>query len=162
MRRYWLVLSLLIALPLKAEIYKCTINDQTVFSDSPCSDQAETVTIEIQQPDHQAIERQQSITATFKEESRFNQIRQLNQQNDQLKAEIGQLQQQREDELALLRQKTYALEDGRIGTREHGLFQQMDRVEAFYQQKIEQLQHTIQDNQKRLQTLYRQAPAEVD
>lgn len=158
MRRVWLCFGVLIALPLQAQIYKCSIDGETVFSDSPCSEQAETITIDIQQPDQQAIEKQQSITATFEEESRFNQIRQLNQQNDELEAEIVRLQQQREDELALLRQKTYVTGDGRIATREHGLFDQMARVDALYRQKIEQARQAIRHNQERLQTLYRQAP----
>lgn len=157
---------LLLAQPLQAEIYKCSIDGETVFSDSPCSEQAETVIIDIQRPDQQTIEKQQSITATFEEESRFNQIRQLNQRNYELEAEIITLQQQREDELALLRQKTDTLEDGRMATREHGLFEQMDRVEAQYQQKIERAREAIRRNQARLQTLYQQAhddsPAESE
>lgn len=158
MLRGWLCVGLFLALPpLQAQIYQCTTGGETLFSDSPCSDQAETITIDIRQPDQQAIEKQQSITATFQEESRFNQIRQLNQHNDELEAEIIRLQQQREEELALLRQKTYTTGDGRIVTREHGLFDRINRLDALYQQKIEQVLQTIRGNEKRLQMLYLEA-----
>lgn len=159
MRLLTILFFLLPGLPIQAEIYKCTVNGNTEFSDQPCSDNAETVTVDVRKPDQQAIENQQEITATFEEESRVHEIHALNQRNDALEAEILRLQQEREAELEALRARTYDYGDGSIATKEHGLFEKMDQVDADYQQKIEQVQRKIRQNQNRLQTLYQQAPA---
>lgn len=149
------VLGLCLALPLQAEIYKCSKNGATEFSDKPCAANAETVELELSEPDADAIKTQQAITETFREESRVNQIHSLNAKNDVLEAKIEQLQQDRQTELERLRQRTYDAGDGRIATREHGLFEKMDQVDADYQQQIQQLKQEIQLNQQQLNELYR-------
>jgi len=156
--RLWGCLLCLFVIPVQAEVYKCTLNGQTAFSDQPCSEQAEKIDIKVKQPEQTAIDEQQAITATFEEESRVSQIHSLNQQNDQLEMEIIRLGQQRDSELEALSARTYITEDGRMATSEHGLFQKMDEVEARYQQQVEQIQYQIQKNKTALQALYREAP----
>ena len=160
MLRLWGCLLCVMVIPVQAEIYKCTINGRTEFSDQPCSEQAEKIDLKVSQPQQTAIEQQQAITATFEEESRVTQIHSLNQHNDDLESEIIRLEQQRDAELEELSARTYITEDGRMATSEHGLFQRMDEVEADYQQQLEQIQQQIQKNKTALQGLYRNAPME--
>lgn len=147
-------------IPVQAEVYKCTVSGRTEFSDQPCSEQAEKIELKVTQPEQDAIERQQAITATFEEESRVTEIHTLNQKNDHLAAEISRLERQRDAELEELSARTYITEDGRMATSEHGLFQRMDEVEAHYQQQVEQIQYQIRKNKTALQGLYRNAPVE--
>jgi ubiquinone biosynthesis protein UbiJ len=156
-RLYGLLLCLFV-IPVQAEVYKCTINGHTEFSDQPCSEQAKKIEIKITQPKQRAIDEQRAITATFEEESRVTEIHTLNQQNDHLEAEISRLERQRDADLEELSARTYMTEDGRMATTEHGLFQRMDEIEAQYQQQLEQIQHQIRKNKTVLQGLYRNAP----
>lgn len=160
MSRFWACLLCVMIMPVQAELYKCTINGITEFSDQPCSEQAEQIDLKVTQPEQTAIEQQQAITATFEEESRVNQIHSLNQHNEHLEAEIVRLEQLRDAELEELSARTYITADGRMATTEHGLFQRMDEVEAQYQQQVEQIQSQIRKNNAALQVLYRKAPAE--
>lgn len=139
---------LLLSLPLQAEIFKCTINGSVSFTDKPCGDNAETVTLEINQPDAEAVKNQQSITQRFEQDTRVNQKQSLRQKNEALTAKIDLLQQQRQRELDSLRQRTYTTEDGRMATREHGLFEKMDKVDSEYQQQIQQLRQQIRANER--------------
>ena len=158
MRMLWSCLVMLMVLPVHADIFKCTINGNTEFSDQPCSKDAQTIELRHQKPDSKAIEQQQAITATFEEESRVNRIHRLNQKNDDLEAEIMALEERRRTELDQLRTKTYITDDGRIVSTEHGLFQKMDDVNAAYQQQIDQRKQQIAENKHSLTSLYRQAP----
>jgi ubiquinone biosynthesis protein UbiJ len=139
----------------QAEVYKCTVNGRTEFSDQPCSDQAQKIEIKVTQPEQTAIDEQRAITATFEEESRVTEIHTLNQQNDHLKAEISRLERQHDAELEELSARTYITEDGRMATSEHGLFQRMDEVTAEYQTAIELIRQQIQRNQNQLNNLYK-------
>lgn len=143
-----------VALPAEADIFKCQVNGGIEFSDKPCSDKAETVTLDVKQPEPEAVKIQQSITDTFREESRVNLIHDLHEKNDALETKIDQLQRERETELDSLRARTYPTEDGRIGTREHGLFEKMNQVDHDYQQQIETLRSQIRLNQEQLNRLY--------
>jgi ubiquinone biosynthesis protein UbiJ len=155
MTRLWGCLLCLFVIPVQAEVYKCTVNGRTEFSDQPCSDQAEKIEIKVTQPEQTAIDEQRAITATFKEESRVTEIHTLNQQNDHLEAEISRLERQRDAELEELSARTYITEDGRMATSEHGLFQRMDEVTAEYQTAIELIRQQIQRNQNQLNNLYK-------
>ena len=42
------------------------------------------------------------------------------------------------------------MDDGRMATREHGLFEEMDNVDAEYQERIRQLEQEIQQNQQQI------------
>ncbi|MTI62986.1 DUF4124 domain-containing protein [Methylophaga sp.] len=149
-----MLISLLLPLPLQANIFKCTVNGNTLFSDRPCADNAVRVEIEARQPDETAVISQQAITQRFQEESRVNQVHSLKQKNKLLSAKIDQLQQDRQRELDRLRQRTYTSDDGRIATREHGLFEEMDRLDAEFQQQIQDLKQEVQHNQQQIHQLY--------
>lgn len=155
MTRLWGCLLCLFVIPVQAEVYKCTVNGRTEFSDQPCSDQAQKIEIKVTQPEQTAIDEQRAITATFEEESRVTEIHTLNQQNDHLEAEISRLERQRDAELEELSARTYITEDGRMATSEHGLFQRMDEVTAEYQTAIELIRQQIQRNQNQLNNLYK-------
>jgi ubiquinone biosynthesis protein UbiJ len=155
MTRLWGCLLCLFVIPVQAEVYKCTVNGRTEFSDQPCSDQAQKIEIKVTQPEQTAIDEQRAITATFEEESRVTEIHTLNQQNDHLEAEISRLERQRDAELEELSARTYITEDGRMATSEHGLFQRMDEVTAEYQTAIKLIRQQIQRNQNQLNNLYK-------
>lgn len=154
MRSAVILLGLMLALSVKADIYKCTVNGNTSFSDQPCGKQAEIIEIDSRKPDQQAVQNQQMITQRFREESRVNQVHALKRRNDELSSRIERLQQDRQTELNQLRQRTYTTEDGRMATREQGLFEQMDRVDAEYQQQIRDLKSQMQKNQQEIHQLY--------
>lgn len=157
--RYCFSLALLVVFPLQADVYKCTVNNTTTFSDHPCSDNAERIEIKTTPPATVDIETQQAITATFEEEARVSEVTRLNKENDDIEAEIIALQQQREAELERLRERTYQLDDGRMATSENGLFDKMNQVMVETKQKIEALQAVIRANEFRLSELH-QPPAQ--
>jgi len=160
--RYCLSLAFLFVFPLQADVYKCTVNNTTTFSDQPCSDNAERIEIKITLPATVDVETQQTITATFEEEARVSEVTRLNKENDDIEAEIIALQQQREADLESLRERTYQLDDGRMATSELGLFDKMNQVMIDTKQKIEALQETIRANESRLSELHQQsAPTET-
>ncbi len=154
MKAALLLMGLMLVLPVSADIYKCRISGNTSFSDQPCGEHAETVEIDSRQPNQQAVQEQQAITQRFQEESRLNQVHDLKRRNDALSARIDHLQQERETELNQMRQRTYITDDGRMATREHGLFEQMDRVDAEYQTRIQDLKQEMQNNQQKIHRLY--------
>ena len=149
-----MLLGFLLAMPLKADIFRCTVNGHTSFSDQPCCEQAETIEIDKRQPDPHAVETQQTITRRFQEESRINQLHELKSRNNHLSVRIEQLQQDRHSELEQLRLRTYTTGDGRIATKEQGLFEKMDKLDTEYQQQIRDLKQQIQDNQRQIHQLY--------
>lgn len=137
-----------------AEVYKCEKNGAVEFSDQPCSEQAQTIRIEVHQPDPDAVSAQQSLTATFEEESRISEIRQLDQRNDELEQQMHQAQQQHQVEMQKLQDRTYDFGDGRVATREYGLFEKMDQLDAQHQQNMQSLQQQIKKNEQALEQLY--------
>lgn len=149
-----MLMALSLTLPLQADIFKCTVDGNTLFSDQPCADNAVRLEIEARQPNDKAVASQQAITQRFREESRVNRVHSLKQKNNALSARIDQLQQDRQTELDHLRQRTYTSDDGRMATREHGLFEEMDRLDAEFQQQIQDLKQEIQHNQQQIHQLY--------
>ena len=137
-----------------AEVYKCEKNGAIEFSDQPCSAQAQTIRIEVRQPDPDAVSAQQSLTATFEEESRISEIRQLNQRNDELELQMRQEQQRHQEEMQKLQARTYDFGDGRVATREYGLFEKMDELDARHQQNMQSLQQQIKKNEQALEQLH--------
>ncbi len=156
-RRSLIALCLLwLSLPVAAtEVYKCKVNGAVTFSDQPCSEQAQTIHIDVREPGTEAVKAQQSVTATFEEESRVNEIRQLNQRNDELQQQMRQLQQQHQSEMQKLQARTYDYGDGRVATREYGLFEKMDKLDAQHQQNMQSLQQQIEKNQKAIEALHK-------
>ncbi|WP_273151426.1 DUF4124 domain-containing protein [Methylophaga thiooxydans] len=158
--RYLFSLMLLTIFPLQADVYKCTANGSTTFSDQPCSDNAERIEIKTTPPATVDIETQQEITQEFEEESWISEIKALNQENDDLVLEINRIQKQSETELEALREKTYELDDGRMATSDPTVFGDMNQVIADTKQKTEALKERIRVNEDRLETLYQQGLAE--
>ncbi|MCX4186537.1 DUF4124 domain-containing protein [Methylophaga sp. OBS4] len=153
MRFLTALLALVLVLPVQAEIYKCTVNGKTQFSDQPCSDKAEIIELKIRQPKAEDVTTQQQITQQFKEESRVNTIHSLHEENETLKAQITELEKQREAELEELSQRTYQYDDDTIATKEPGLFQKMNDVMASYQKKIRQIENRIRENENTMSQL---------
>jgi hypothetical protein len=158
MRVLTVLFILMLGLPVQAEIYKCTVNGKTQFSDQPCSDKAEIIEIKIHQPEAEDVTTQQQITQQFKEESRVNTIHSLHKENETLKTQITELEKQREAELEELSQRTYQYDDDTIATKEPGLFQEMNDVMVSYQKKIRQIENLIQQNESTMSQLQQNAP----
>lgn len=152
------LLLCLINVPVQAEIYKCMVHGQTEFSDQPCSDQAEKIELKVTQPQQAGVDEQQAITRTFKEESRVYDIHTLKQRNEQLEADIRQLEHSHDEELKQLRARTQLTDDGYMVTSEYGLFEEMNALTARYQQQIQQLQTEIELNERQLQQLHNSDP----
>lgn len=141
-----------------ADIYKCSVNGNTVFSDQPCSEKAEKVELNLNKPKQQDIDRQKQLTDTFEEESRITNIHTLHQKNKMLKQQIKTLEQKQQAELATLREKTYRTDDGMVVSTEQGLFKKMDELVASYQNAISELQSKIDHNNQTLSRLHQQNP----
>jgi len=142
----------------KADIYKCQLNGNTVFSDQPCSSQAEKIDLKIRQPQQQDIENQQQLTARFEEDSRVNQIHSLHSENKQLEQQINALEVAQQHEFQALAEKTYRTEDGKIVSTEHGLFDKMNVVAKNYQNRIAELEKKIKTNEQALSVLHQHDP----
>lgn len=147
-----------VSLTVQADIYKCVVNGNTVFSDQPCAENAEKLELEIRQPQQQDIDKQQLLTATFEEESRVNHIHALHTENKQLEQQIKDLESAQQQEFKALAEKTYRTEDGKIISTEHGLFDKMNAVATQYQKMIAQLQAKIKTNEQALSVLHQQDP----
>ncbi len=136
-----------------AEIYKCTVDDSTVFSDEPCADNAQKIEVKVYQPKADDIEKQRKTTALYQQDAKVNEIQTLQKSNESLKAKIQQLQQQRQAELQVLQAKTYQYSDTEIASTEPGVFKKMNAVNAEYQSKIETVNAQIQHNEQRINQL---------
>jgi len=133
-----------------AEIYKCVLNQNTVFSDAPCAEDAQEIELKVHRPAADAIEQQNKTTARYQQDSRVNEIESLRAKNQALQITIQDLQQQRNTKLEVLKAKTYQYSDTEIATTEHGVFKQMNAVVAEYQAKISQVKAQIRTNESRI------------
>jgi uncharacterized protein DUF4124 len=108
------VFFLILSSSVHAEVYKCLVNGNTVFSDKPCGDNAEKIDIQVYQPKTADIKQQQRTTLRYQQDSKHNQLLELRKQNKSLKAQIVQLQKRRDAEIKVLQKKTYRYSDTRI------------------------------------------------
>lgn len=136
-----------------AEIFKCVINGNTVFSDEPCADNAEQLKLNVYQPKAEDISKKHETTARYQQDSKVNEIQTLQQTNENLQNQIQQLKQQANTELQALKAKTYRYSDTQVAATEHGVFEQMNAVMTNYQVKIEDVRARIVQNEQRIEAL---------
>lgn len=140
------VFLLCITSPIYAEIYKCSETGNIIFSDKPCADNAQEIKVDIYIPKAEDIATQKRITETYQEESKYQDLLSLRQDNESLKKKIEQLVQQRDSELKAFEKKLYRYSDTQVATSERGLFKKMRKTTADYQARIEQLEAKIKKN----------------
>jgi len=148
------VFFLCLASSVYAEVYKCGDTGHIVYSDKPCSDDAQEIKIEVYTPKAEDIETQQRITETYQEESKYHDLLALRQHNESLKKQIQQLYQQRDDELKAFEKKIYRYSDTQVATTEYGLLKKMRKMSADYQARLAQLEAQIKENASKIAEIH--------
>jgi uncharacterized protein DUF4124 len=141
----------------QADIYKCTVNGKTSFSDQACAKNAEIIDINIYKPSVEDIQQQQQSTQDFSESSRVSEILALKKKNEALENKKLQLQKNAEQQLKALEKKTYAVPNGTVST-ERGVFQKMADVENGYRRDVTKINTEIQKNEQKISELTSRAP----
>jgi len=136
----------------QAEIYKCTVDGKTSFSDQPCAKNAEILDIKIYKPSTEDIQQQQQSTQRFSESSRVSEILDLKKKNEALENKKLQLQRNMEKELKVLEKKTYSVENGTVST-ERGVFQKMADAQNNYRRDVNKINVEIQKNEQKISRL---------
>lgn len=136
-----------------ADVYKCKIKGEWVFSDQPCSRDAEKVEMNLYQPKAEDIDKQRRMTKRYTEDSQYDELEALRAKNDALKLKITQLENQREAALKTFDDRMYAYSDTLIATHEQDLFKQINDVKRDYHLKIMKVQSEIQQNEARIFSL---------
>ena len=156
-RIFSLVCLLAIFPTAQAEIYKCTVDGKTIFSDQACATNAEIIDIKVHQPSTEAIQKQQQSTKSFGESSRVSDILALKKKNEALENKKLQLQKSAEQQLKELEKKTYSVPEGTVST-ERGVFQKMADVENNYRRDVNKINAEIQNNERKISELTSRAP----
>lgn len=156
-RIFSLVCLLAIFSTAQAEIYKCTVDGKTIFSDQACAKDAEIIEINVYQPSAEDVQQQQQSTQGFSESSRVSEILALKTKNEALENKKLQLQRKMEKELIALEKKTYSVPNGTVST-ERGVFQKMADVENDYRRDVNKVNAEIQKNEQKISELTARAP----
>jgi Domain of unknown function (DUF4124) len=156
-RIFSLVCLLAIFPTAQAEIYKCTVDGKTIFSDQACATNAEIIDIKVHQPSDESIQQQQQSTQGFSESSRVSEILALKKKNEALENKKLQLQKSTEQQLKALEKKTYSVPNGTVST-ERGVFQKMADVENDFRRGVNNINAEIQKNEQKISELTSQAP----
>lgn len=157
MRIFSLVCLLAVFPTAQAEIYKCTVDGKTIFSDKACAKDAEIIEIDIYKPSAEDVQQQQQSTQGFSESSRVSEILALKKKNEVLENKKLQLQKSTEQQLKALEKKTYSVPNGTMST-ERGVFQKMADVENDYRRDVNKINVERQKNERKISELTSQAP----
>lgn len=152
--RFIIITFLFFIYPAQADIYKCTVNGKTVFSDQVCAENAEKIEIKVYKPSDDEVAKQREATKNHDNQARINEIASLKEKNDSLRHKITQLEREKQVELQRLGKGIYRHSETTVATHEYGLFQKMAAVEQDYQQKTAQINAEISRNENRLNSLY--------
>lgn len=156
-RIFSLVCLLAIFSTAQAEIYKCTVDGKTIFSDLACATDAEIIEINVYKPSAEDVQLQQQSTQGFSESSRVSEILALKNKNEALENKRRQLQKSTEQQLKALEKKTYSVPNGMVST-EQGVFQKMADVENDYRRGVSNINAEIQKNEQKISKLTSRAP----
>jgi len=156
-RIFSLVCLLAVFSTAQAEIYKCTVDGKTIFSDQACATDAEIIEIDVYKPSAEDVQQQQQSTQGFSESSRVSEILALKKKNEVLENKKLQLQKSTEQQLKALEKKTYSVANGTVST-ERGVFQKMADVENDYRRGVNNINAEIQKNENKISKLTSQAP----
>lgn len=150
MRTIIMALVFIVFSSASADVYKCKIKGEWVFSDQPCSRNAEKVEINIYQPKAEDIDKQRRMTKRYTEDSQYDELEALRAKNDALKLKITQLENQRDAALKTFDDRMYAYSDTLVATHEQDLFKQINDVKQEYHLKIIKVKSEIQQNEARI------------
>jgi len=144
------IVFLLVSSSSFADIYKCNVNGEQVFSDQPCTRNAEKVELKVYQPKAEDINQQQRATKRYIEDSQYDEIDALRKKNKSLKVKIHQLIKQRNKKVQLLNEKVYEYSDTIIASSDPNVFKNIEALNAEYLRKIDQLEAEIHRNELRM------------
>ncbi len=138
MRTIILIASAIIAAPLaQAEIYKCKVNGQTVFSQMPCGEHAVEVKPKVLQPSAAAMAEQQAVNASVQAAAssmeRSRRMGQIERSIAELDARIAQMEVDRDRTISSLRfSRNYANNNLAGATWQQSLAAEMEAVAIQY------------------------------
>ena len=163
MKGLLLAMVLLLSSPLHAmSVYKCEIEDVIIFSQQPCSTQAEEVRIDYIRADELEARRLRQETQTQHARSGEiaveRRIREIETRIDAENRVINRLQRERDRDLNALRNRQAEASDNLAGAAyRQSLAGEMQAVNQRYDSLVAQRQATIQRLQTDIDRLLRQA-----
>lgn len=152
--KHWILLLAIISAPLHAEIYKCvTPQGKTTFSQHPCDDSAEIITLKTTQP-AQPVKSVSAYSSELEAISTRTDIRKLERRIDKLETRKRYLHRRMDAELGTLRTKKRLANNNLAGaTWEASISSEMKAVSASYTTKIQSTQAQIDQAQRELEDL---------
>jgi predicted RNase H-like nuclease (RuvC/YqgF family) len=152
--KHWIMLLAIVSAPLHAEIYKCIDQKgKTTFSEHPCGDSAEIITVKTTQPAHPA-KSVSDYSAELEAISTRTNIRKLERRIDKLETRKRSLHRKMDAELAALRKKKLRANNNLAGAAWlASISSEMKAVSASYTTKIESTQDQIDQSQRDLEEL---------
>ncbi len=143
-----------------ADIYKCIIEQQVIYSQTPCAENAKTIELQVQKPlyrDSKTKSSKEHLAEMKKlagkmEVSRL--IRQYQHRINRLDKEIIKLQQSLQKELAIIQQQTYnPYLNYPIEVFEQNKSNQIEKIKRKYNSKIQTLQKQRSTIQNKLEKI---------
>jgi predicted RNase H-like nuclease (RuvC/YqgF family) len=155
----WIIYLLVSTLPqlAQAEIYKC-VNEKgnTTFSQRPCSETAEVVTVKPQKRSDPTPASREDYAAQLDAISTRTEIKKLEQEISKLRSKKRSLTRKMDAELAALRRKKQNAANNLAGaTWEESISSEMQSVSKSYKTKIEATQDRIDDVNRELAQLHK-------
>lgn len=141
-----IILAAILAAPMaQAEIYKCKVNGQTVFSQQPCGEHAVEVKPKVSQPSAAAVAEQQAVNASVQAAAssmeRSRRMGQIERALADLDARIVQMEADRDWKIANLRfSRNYANNNLAGAAWQQSLAMEMGAVSAQYATSISSAQ----------------------
>ena len=131
-----------------SSVYRCVVDGETIFSQQPCSAQAEEVQINFIRANEEEARRRGEAAefdrSTAEGLERQRRIREIQARIDTENRAINQLQRDRDRELANIRRRQANTNDNLAGaTLRHSLSEEMNGVNQRYDSQIAQRQTTI-------------------
>lgn len=137
------IATLLLQGAVKADIFQCMLGGIVVFSDKPCAEDAEKITLSVYRPSQQAVDQQQQTTQQFEQKSMLHELQQLRDDRNKIRENLAQIQRDRKKALKVYTSQLYSVGDDKLATREQGLFQKMNLVAQEYDAKTRQTQKQL-------------------
>lgn len=143
--RIFMLAAVLAAPAANAAIYKCVVDGETVFSERPCSANAEEVQVRVTRPDAgaqaEAAARASSIADHQRAMAAERRQREVRHEIDDLESRIRVAQREMDAELAALRARKAKAANNLAGaTLEQGVAAEMQAVTAKHQARIDAAQ----------------------
>lgn len=132
--RFFILIVLAATFPAHAAVYKCVVDNQTVYSDKPCADEAEKLDIKVHQPNSRDIDSLLDRTVKMKRDSKIHNLKSKIRRQE---SKIDQLRLSMDKELAALKKKKSRSANNSAGaTWENSISNEMSAVVSKYNLKI--------------------------